>query len=236
MYKRQEGYKVVINYQFANGTPVALPYTAELQAGSGMVRTVPHPTVQGYLPYVGDSTETSTGIDLNITNIQANITYTVTYKPTNVNYTVIHYKQHLHDDNYDVALTETLQGLTESTVPDVDKDYPGFYALNYHHPDIAADGSTKVEIYYDRLYYLMNFSLDGGYGVEPIYARYETPIGDVGTPTKAGYSFVGWSLDGTNVVDLPVKMPAENRTYKAIWKADNTAKVTVVCWGETAGE
>ena len=56
----------------------------------------------------------------------------------------------------------------------------------------------------------MNFDLDGGYGVEPIYARYGTPISEVGTPKKAGYSFAGWSLDGTNIEDLPETMPAEN--------------------------
>mgnify|MGYP003308115827 CR=1 FL=1 len=39
---------------------------------------------------------------------------------------------------------------------------------------VAADGSTVLEIYYDREYHLINFELDGGYGVEPVYARYET--------------------------------------------------------------
>lgn len=106
----------------------------------------------------------------------------------------------------------------------------------YERPEIAADGSTVVEVYYDRLYYLMNFDLDGGYGVEPIYARYGAPISDVGTPTKAGYSFAGWSLEGSEVVPLPSTMPAENRTYRAVWIPDDTAKVTVVFWGENADD
>ena len=93
-----------------------------------------------------------------------------------------------------------------------------------------------VEVYYDRIYSLMLFDLDGGYGVEPIYARYGTPIGDVGTPTKAGYTFKGWSEDGTTVVDLPDEMPAGNKTYKALWQPDNTAKVTIVFWGENADD
>lgn len=227
-------YNVVINYVFENNEIVADPYTASLAAGSNFSATVTFPTVQGYLPYVSEVQQNS--IDLNYTAIDKDYTITVVYKPTNVDYTVIHYKQNLNDDNYTEAERETKQGLTNSTVPDVAKTYEGFYALLYEKPAIAADGSTVVEIHYDRYYYLMNFDLDGGYGVEPIYARYGTSIGDVGTPTKAGYSFGGWSLDGTTVVSLPETMPAENRTYKAVWEADDTAKVTVVFWGENADD
>ena len=227
-------YNVVINYVFENNEIVADPYTASLAAGSNFSATVTFPTVQGYLPYVSEVQQNS--IDLNYTAIDQNYTYNVVYKPTNVDYTVIHYQQNLDNDNYTEEARETKQGLTNSTVPDVAKTYDGFYALLYERPAIAADGSTLVEIHYDRYYYLMNFDLDGGYGVEPIYARYGTPIGNVGTPTKAGYSFGGWSLDGTTVVSLPETMPAENRTYKAIWKADDTAKVTVVFWGENADD
>ena len=229
-------YNVVISYQFADGTPVADPYTASIAAGSNFSATVTFPTVQGYLPYVGDATESTTSMDLNITNIQEHVTHTVFYKPTNVDYTVIHYQQNLNDDNYTEDYRETKQGLTNSTVPDVATSYEGFYALLYEKPAIAADGSTVVEVYYDRYYYLMNLDLDGGYGVEPIYARYGAPIGDVGTPTKAGYTFDGWSLDGSTVSALPTTMPAENRTYKAVWAADDTAKVTVVFWGENADD
>ena len=227
-------YTVVINYLFEDNGIAADPYTASLAAGSNFNATVTFPTVQGYLPYVGENQQNS--IDLNYKNINQNYTINVVYKPTNVDYTVIHYKQNLDDDKYTEAERETLQGLTKSEVPEVKKNYEGFYALLYEKPTIAADGSTVVEVYYDRYYYLMNFDLDGGYGVEPIYARYGAPIGNVGTPTKAGYIFQGWSLDGKNIVALPEKMPAENRTYKAIWKADDTAKVTVVFWGENADD
>lgn len=225
-------YNVVINYLFENNAVAADPYTANLAAGSPFSATVTFPTVQGYLPYVGETQQNS--IDLNYTAIDKDYTINVVYKPTNVNYTVIHYKQNLNDDNYTEAERETKQGLTNSTVPEVAKSYEGFYALLYEKPAIAADGSTVVEIYYDRYYYLMNFDLDGGYGVEPIYARYDTPIGDVGTPKKAGYTFGGWSLDGSPVTALPTTMPAENRTYTAQWTVEGKAKVTIVVWGENA--
>lgn len=226
-------YTVVINYVFEDNGIAADPYTASLAAGSAFSATVTFPTVQGYLPHLNDVQQDS--LVLNFTAIDKDYTYNVVYKPTNVDYTVIHYQQNLNDDNYTEATRETKQGLTNSTVPEVAKTYEGFYALLYEKPEIAADGSTVVEVYYDRYYYLMNFDLDGGYGVEPIYARYGGAITDVGEPTKAGYSFGGWSLNGT-AATLPDNMPAENRIYKAVWQADATAKVTVVFWGENADD
>ena len=229
-------YNVVIRYVFENGEMVADPYTASLAAGSPFSATVTFPVVQGYLPYVGEAAETSSSIELNYTNIQEDHIITVVYKPTNVDYTVIHYQQNVDNDQYTEVGRETRQGLTNSNVPEVAKTYEGFYALLYEKPAIAADGSTVVEVYYDRIYSLMLFDLDGGYGVEPIYARYGTPIVDVGTPTKAGYTFKGWSEDGTTGVDLPDEMPAGNKTYKALWQPDDTAKVTIVFWGENADD
>lgn len=238
-------YNVVVNYVFENNEIVADSYTASLAAGSSFSATVTFPVVQGYLPYVGEAAETSSSIELNYTNIQEDHIITVVYKPTNVDYTVIHYQQNVDNDQYTEVGRETRQGLTNSNVPEVawDKDDDtennpeGFYSLLYEKPAIAADGSTVVEVYYDRIYSLMLFDLDGGYGVEPIYARYGTPIvDDVGTPTKAGYTFKGWSEDGTTVVDLPDEMPAGNKTYKALWQPDDTAKVTIVFWGENADD
>ena len=221
-------YSVVINYEFENGSIAADQYTASLAEGSSFSAKVTFPTVQGYLPYLGEATESSSSLTINITNISEDITYTVFYKPTNVNYTVIHYQQNLNDDNYTEATRETKQGLTNSSVPEVEKKYEGFYALLYEKPVIAADGSTLVEVYYDRYYHLMNFDLDGGYGVEPIYARFGAPI-SVDTPTKPGYTFDGW--DKT----IPATMPNENTSYKASWKIGESG-FTVVFWYENAND
>ena len=228
-------YNVVIHYVFENGEMVADPYTASLAAGSSFSATVTFPVVQGYLPYVGEAAETSSSIELNYTNIQEDHTITVVYKPTNVDYTVIHYQQNVDNDQYTEVGRETRQGLTNSNVPEVAKTYEGFYALLYEKPAIAADGSTVVEVYYDRIYSLMLFDLDGGYGVEPIYARYGTPIGNVGTPTKAGYTFAGWTKDAA-AATLPATMPASNASYKASWIPGNGVKYTVVYWYENADD
>ena len=229
-------YSVVVTYQFEDSTPVAEPYTASIAAGSAFSATVTFPTVQGYLPYVNETQQNS--LDLNYTAIDKDYTYNVVYKPTNVSYTVIHYQQNVDNDNYtEVERDTTQQGLTGSQVPEVAKKYEGFYSLKYEQPNIAADGSTVIEVYYDRYYFLMLFDMDGGYGTDPIYVRYGASLGTVNEPTKAGYNFDGWALtkDGAKV-ELPATMPAENRTYYALWTPEATAKVTIVFWGENADD
>lgn len=219
-------YTIIIKYQFADGRQAANPWSATVADGTTYTQDVTSPTVVGYTP------------DPSVVHVDSSkaTEYTVTYQPAEVEFTVKHYKQNVDDDNYTLADTETKKGYTESPVGDglakntkTDTNYSGFYSLLYDTTtQIAADGSTVVEIYYDRYYYLMNFDLDGGYGVEPIYARYGAPI-SVGTPTKPGYSFNGWNPE------LPATMPAESTTHKATWNAGKTS-YTVVYWYENADD
>ena len=220
-------YSVVINYKFENNQQVADSYVATLAEGSPFSATVNFPTVQGYLPYVKDVQQNS--YEINIASVSGDMTINVVYKPTNVDYTVIHYQQNVDNDMYREVERETKQGLTNSQVPESAKSYEGFYSLIYERPNIAADGSTVIEVYYDRYYYLMTFDLDGGYGTEPIYARYGASIGAITEPTKPGYAFAGW--DKT----IPTTMPAANTSYKANWTVGE-AGFTVVFWYENAND
>ena len=229
-------YTITVNYQYEDGTIAFDPYVATIEEGGDFATSVNFPTIVGYLPYVGEETESKTSLDINLTNITEDVTYLVTYKPTNVNYTVVHYIQNTLDDFYTEYTRETKQGLTGSYVSDCAIEITGFSSLNYDKPKIAADGSTEVEVYYDRKYYLVSFDLDGGYGVEPIYARYQTSINDVGTPKKAGYKFKGWTIDGTSIVDVVSSVPANNLKYKALWTADDKVSYTVVFWYENADD
>lgn len=215
---------VIINYVFENGKQAAPSWTATLAEGSNLEQTVTSPTVVGYEP------DPAT-VNVTVNNITENKNYTVTYHPANVGFTVNHYLQNVADNNYTLDKTEHVDGFTESEVGgDLAKAYPGFAALLYNtKAKVAADGSTVVEIYYDRNYYMMSFNLDGGYGVEPIYARYGASV-EVGSPTKPGYTFNGWEPT------VPTTVPAENTTYKAKWQAEKTAKVSVVVWGENADD
>ena len=246
-----DNFNIVINYVFENNEVAAESYGASLAAGSSFKATVTHPPITGYVPSQGTAsgwdvegisyTGTETVID--ITNIQNDITLVVTYKPADVKYTVLHYQEKVGmqretniDLKYELVLTEPKTGKTGSIVSGVEKEYDGFYDLLYEPQAIAADGTTVVKVYYDRYYYIMKFDLGGGYGVEPIYAQYGAEIGDVGTPTKPGYTFAGWLDKDGNAATIPSNMPAETRTYTAKWTMNDTAQVKVVFWGENPND
>lgn len=222
-------YTIIINYVFANGNTAAQSWTATVAKGSDYSTTITSPAVVGYAP----DQETVT---INEKNIQADKTFTVTYKPTLVDFTVKYYQQNVNDDKYTSAGTQVFHGYTEKPVSEYEtgengfaENYDGFTRLLYDGTaTIAADGSTVVELYYDRNYYLMNFNLDGGYGVEPIYARYDAPI-NVGNPTKPGYTFNGWDPK------LPTTMPVDGGTYTAKWTA-GSADYLVQYWLENAND
>lgn len=214
---------VVINYVFENGTEAAPSWTATLNKGSSLNTTVTSPAVVGYTP-------DQASVALNYSNIQEDVTIKVEYKAADVGYTVKRYLQNVNDDGYTLDSTEKLNGYTEQPVGTAaSKSYPGFTELLYDTTTkIAADGSTEVEIYYDRNYYLLSLDLQGGYGAEPVYARYGAPI-SIAKPEKAGYNFGGW--DKT----VPATMPAENMSLTAKWNAGQSTYL-VQYWLENAND
>lgn len=215
-------YNVIIRYVFENDNSAASDWTATIDRGTDLERTIKSPDVTGYTP---DPSE----VKVSVQNIQKDVLYKVTYKPAQVSFTVEHYQQNLNDDKYTKCDTVTKTGFTESPVGEnLAETYEGFTVQPYDTTTkIAADGSTVVQIYYDRNYYLLSLDLAGGWGADPIYARYGTPV-KVTDPTKPGYTFGGWNpaLPGTITGDS---------THVAQWNA-GTANYTVQYWQENADD
>lgn len=197
---------------------------------------------------------------------------TVYYLPELVSFTVNHYIQNLNDDEYTPYASDDMQGYSAYPVEDGDvlhKAMEGFTHLFYDpKTPISANGNTIVDIYYDREYYLVDFDLtepnskSEGYGVMPMYVRYETPI-QVGDPQNPGYTFDGWELDRvytkteeidgdgkvtvteTEIDDNTIKNQylnpsvgvtvKHNLEYKAIWEVATTT-YTVIYWVENAND
>lgn len=238
-------YKIEINYLYYHNMQIAAPaYTSSVGSTTQLTDPVVFPTVMGYLPYVMD--ENGTLVRMDEWKFEGYLTedfeLNVFYQPTNVSYTVNIYTQNPEDDNYQLLMTRTMYALTGTVIDAISMPLPGYYQtkMTTTTASVAADGSTVFNLYYDRIYYLMKFDLDGGYGVQPIFARHGVKL-DIPNPTKAGYAFVGWdditSGSGDGIADtLPAEMPINGKTYKAIWKAADNAKVTIVYWGENPND
>lgn len=239
---------IVINYTYEDNSLAFEPFVATIEYGGAFNYTAVSPTVVGYAPYIlqGDTYVDAKNVELNYASLTEDNVIDVIYRPVLVDYTVRHYTQNILDDNYELRTETKGQQYTGSQVGKCDIDIDGFTALYYERLTVAADGSTVIEVYYERNYYLVDFDLGGGYGVEPIYARYGATIG-ANDPTRAGYVFAGWELVGVDGVkptetqkaqyDIndgnQIAIPQANLSYKALWTSQETT-YTVVYWRENA--
>ena len=241
------------------------PYIATIERGTAFHQTIIPPTFIGYAPfYDGDKTDQendgdyfdddATVLELNYPSVNDNIVINVFYKPSKVDYAIKYFFQNTNDDLYTEDPSRYFTGKAETGTIISEDEIAGHagstvgFSKIYHIPEaVAADGSTVFECYYDRNYYLIKFDLDGGFGVDPIYARYGT-LFVVNDPVKPGYVFGGWDLltedtngDGKNDKgdgvkdDLPKSILAEESVYKAIWGIADTT-YTVVYWKENADD
>ncbi len=236
---------VTITIQFvygANGEPVAEPRVYEVQKGSKLSDSFKLPEKEGYSAYLKDDTETIwTEVEFTDVIAEADHTFTFRYWPAKVNYTVIYYWQHNEDDYYTEHERYTAMDFTGMEITPESRSYDGFYLSYIESVPLASDGSTVINVYYDREYYKMMFHLGGGHGVEPVYARYGAEL-KIPTPSRADHLFVGWDdiTDGTGdgIQDLmPKTLPAHHTVWEAIWKLEKpTVTVTIVHWGQNAND
>lgn len=246
---------VTVNYVYeSNSAMVAQPYTAQIAKGAAFKKTIEVPYLFNYSIPVDQAEGLGSGIELNkdsVSNkysmnfnlpaVNEDITVTLYYVAGTAKYTVKHYYQNLEDgsqytmDSTTVELTGDIDAYTEA----VANNKKGFRCKGIPQTTIAADGTTKVEIYYDREYYTVVFDVNGGInGPEPIYAKYGTTfnVSDIQQPNRKGYVFEGWfDSDGKSVArDVAIE---GNVTYTAQWRPEKAqADYTIVLWGQNAND
>ena len=149
----------------------------------------------------------ATGYEKVATSELSGYTYKVAPK-TNIEYTVRHFQQNLNNDEYTevTADRETKQGTTATATAAEAKDYTGFTAQPFEQGTIAGNGSTVVNIYYNRIKYTVTW-LNGEIAIETDEnVKFgATPSYDGETPTKTreNYNcvFNGWSPEVAAVED-----------------------------------
>lgn len=152
-----------------------------------------------------------------------------------IDYTVKHWQQNIENDEYTevTADQQTLQGTTATATAAAAKSYAGFTAQPIGQVAIAGDGSTVVNIYYNRDTYTIKWVDGNGTTIETDeHVKYgATPSYDGETPTKTAtaqytYSFSGW--------DSEIVAVTEEKTYIA--QFSSTPNPYTLTWDVNGGD
>ena len=221
--------------RFINGNEVFFEYVGD--AGQALEGLEAAPTKAGY-DFQGwvDSRGNEVEFPLVITeDVQY---YYASFTPkTNIQYKVEHYLENLYG-SFVLEETEDLRGTTDAFVEATWKSYVGFSKdlendSNVLKGAVEADGSLVLRLYYARNSYKVTFNTNGGTPVESQTYKYGEVISKPATPSKLGYSFVGWELDGKEYTFG--EMPAKDITLTANW-GTFTYYVTFMAEGKQVGE
>lgn len=137
----------------------------------------------------------------------------------NPKYTVEHWLQNLDNDDYvrKEVDSQQLYGKAGDMTNATAKNYPGFTAQEIEQRVIQPDGTTVVNIKYDRKIITVTVNLDGGNinGNENniiVKGKFGKSTGlSVKNPKKTDCEFGGWSMD------IPETFPADDIEIKALW-------------------
>ena len=216
--------RLTVNYVYSNGSLAAQPWVSHVESGVPCNLTAESPAIQGFTP-----DQTSVSFNDAYTTDK---TVTVTYKGAEVNYTVNHYLLNVDDTKPDTpAATETVPGETGLTTEAKAKEYAGFTPRAISQGTVNADGSTVVEILYERNYYTLTWNTgENASYIAPEQVRYGAAVTKPDKdPTKVGYEFTGWE-------NLQETMPAEDLVVTAKWEAAKRADYKIIYWTETVKE
>ena len=236
---------ITVNYVYErNSAMVAQPYTAQIAKGDPFNATVSVPKMlnysvpvdkaEGLIPGQIDYAEDTEGngtVTFNLTNVTEDVTVNLFYVAGQAKYTVNHHYQNIADDEYGQVETVELVGDIDAYTAAVAESKPGFICTGVPEYTIAADGTTTVDIKYDRIYYTVVFDVNGGInGPKPVYGKYGAELTVSQVPTREGYDFVGWNEAVTSTIE-------GNKTYTAQWAPkQGNSKYSIVIWGQNAND
>jgi uncharacterized repeat protein (TIGR02543 family) len=118
--------------------------------------------------------------------------------------------------------------LTQATA----RTYTGFTACLPIENVCLKEEGTVVEIVYTRNSYRLDYDTQGGNLMDSVWLQYGQALPMVSAPTRAGYTFLGWTYSDSEA--QAGTMPAANVTATALWQADEptptpTPTPTPVC-------
>jgi uncharacterized repeat protein (TIGR02543 family) len=190
--------------------------TSTFEYGAPITAPTTNPSRTGYT-FLGWHTEydaTAKLDDLGTMPVDGITFYAVWTEADGIQYIVRHMWQNVDDDDYAVHETETKSGTTNAQTVAAAKEYDGFTVQTFAQKQIAADGSTVVDIYYNRNNYNLAWTLNGGTATNTYTAAGSVRFGKALTKPeleREGYDVYVWQPE------VPATMPAGDATYEAVW-------------------
>ena len=171
-----------------------------------------NPAKSGYV-FEGWTIDGNTVIDLTTYKVTQNVTFTAKFTKL---YSVVFKYEGTTLSN------QTIKSGSYATAPQTTsttyKVFNGWKvngaAVNVDEYRITSDTVFIADITYK---YDVKFVADGKTHNTQVVEKYGKPTTPT-NPTKAHYTFVGWSLDGVNTIDVSKYMIIENTTFTAIFK------------------
>lgn len=139
----------------------------------------------------------------------------------NTLYRIEHYKQDMDDaSTYTLCAIQKKVGDAGSDTAAIPQTFTGYEVVDFAQKKIAGDGSTVVEIYYNRKTITYTFNLHGG--------NWEGSEGTVEVSGLYGATVnkprrIGYYLSGT----IPDTYGAENITFNTTWTANTNTPYTI---------
>ena len=200
LYAKWEIETYAVSFDAAGGEPAPEAQTVEHNAK--VTRPATDPAKRGYT-FAGWFTDEACTQEYDFGSaVTGTLTLHARWTPGPTTYKIELYEQNEEGDGYFAAptITDTVEGVTGQKTAYQAPSYEGYTANAFEQQTIAADGSTTLKIYYDRIAYGVNFyasEADKAAGATPLSTmsvRYGAHASKPADPTKAGYDFTGWYL------------------------------------------
>ncbi len=216
-HKAPEIYTITWDAATNGGTTAAT--TTNVTEGNAL-GTLPTATKTGYT-FSGWFSAPTGGTQITASTVPtASVTYYAQFTPnTNTAYTVRHLWQNINDNDYTLHESESKTGTTGAQTAATAKTYTGFTAKAFSQSTIAANGSTVVDIYYDRKTYTITWKDGDNQTIETDNnVRYgATPSYNGATPTKTATAQYTFAFNGT--WSPAIAEVTGNQTYVAQFEA-----------------
>ncbi len=152
-------------------------------------------------------------------------------------YKIIYWEQNISDNNYTKAEVYTMDAPAGEEVTDVPSTKTGFTPKPVSSVIVAADGSTVLNVYYDRKNITYTFVANGGNwngstANVVVKGRYGAAVTVPANPARVGYEFWDWDYG----YDIPQTFGDKDITFTAYWTGKSGIQYTVKYWKQNVDD